>query len=83
MGLQKTLALSAVAWNHVELIRLRRPAPLLSSSEPMTIAPAITAAKETLTDFPLMEAVKSSIRRWTGTARSNKSNRGAPLTAEA
>ncbi len=63
MGLQKTLALSAVAAGIMLSLSGAQAAPLLSSSEPMTINASDLAAKEkALTDFPLMEAVKSSIQ---------------------
>ncbi|VFS10232.1 secreted chitinase [Salmonella enterica subsp. houtenae] len=63
MGLQNTLALSAVAAGIMLSLSGAQAAPLLSSSEPMTINASDLAAKEkALTDFPLMEAVKSSIQ---------------------
>lgn len=55
MGLQKTLALSAVAAGIMLSLSGAQAAPLLSSSEPMTINASDLAAKEkALTYFPLM-----------------------------
>lgn len=50
MGLQKTLALSAVAAGIMLSLSGAQAAPLLSSSEPMTINASDLAAKEESAD---------------------------------
>lgn len=62
MALRKTMALSAVAAGIVLSMAGAHAASLLSASEPATMKASELAAKEkALTNFPLMNAVKSSI----------------------
>ncbi len=62
MALRKTMALSAVAAGIVLSMAGAHAASLLSASEPATMKASELAAKEkSLTNFPLMNAVKSSI----------------------
>lgn len=63
MAIHKTVALSAVAAGIMLSLGAAQAAPLLSATETTTMTASELAAKEkALTDFPLMEAVKSSIR---------------------
>lgn len=62
MALRKTMALSAVAAGMALSMAGAHAASLLSASEPATMKASELAAKEkALTNFPLMNAVKSSI----------------------
>lgn len=63
MALRKTVALSAVAAGIMLSLGAAQAAPLLSATEAMTIKASDLAAKEkALTDFPLMNSVKASIK---------------------
>lgn len=62
MAMRKKMAISAVAAGIIFSVSGAQAAPLLTSSESYTINASELAAKEkALTDFPLMNAVKSSI----------------------
>ncbi|HAT8013665.1 TPA: chitinase, partial [Citrobacter rodentium] len=62
MAMRKKMALSAMAAGIMFSLTGAQAASLLSSSEPYTIKASELAAKEkALTDFPLMNAVKTSI----------------------
>lgn len=62
MAMRKKMALSAVAAGIIFSLSGAQAASLLSSSEPYTLSASELAAKEkALTDFPLMNAVKTSI----------------------
>nr|WP_318382877.1 glycoside hydrolase family 19 protein [uncultured Enterobacter sp.] len=63
MAMRKIMALSAVAAGIMLSLPGAQAASLLSASEPVTIKASDLAAQEkALTDFPLMEAVKTSIK---------------------
>ena len=63
MALHKTVAISAVAAGIMLSLGAAQAAPLLGATEATTMKASDLAAKEkALTDFPLMESVKSSIQ---------------------